>query len=496
MSYLKFAVFFNETPLYLQYTTETLICDIKNDICKKLNININRTELFCNVHGKLDLDELLECPISIFELDMQSQNFIYVLNYDKAQNFINLICTRNIIGCMPIQQIGKKLKLNSSYICTACLKNCRKAEQYAENSLSSETPFICKCALLNDGKCKYKNIPIIANTISESNKFKLIKAIYDNRAINHRQIYIDKKRNENMKHYNRKFDFDREIENGLNFIHNYNNKELIAKILKIIPKRQENSSDETYVKQLLKWFKEDYFTWCNAPKCFCCNKTGENMEGIGMSAPYEEELKYKAYRVEVYNCKHCQIQTRFPRYNDCIKLLDTRTGRCGEWANTFGSILNAVGFKVRFINNGEDHVWNEYYNVNEKRWIHLDPCENAYDTPLVYEQGWKRVMTYILAFSVYGIADVTPRYIKDWRDCQMRRNPQTELQLKNCMEPFNMSIYECLDDIQKKEFDDIKKLEDDELNQRKNICAKIGENDLICRQSGSEEWRRQRGEIK
>ena len=51
----------------------------------------------------------------------------------------------------------------------------------------------------------------------------------------------------------------------------------------------------------------------------------------------------------------------------------------------------------------------------------MDSCETAWDTPLVYEQGWGRNMTYILAYSVHGVYDVTKRYVKDWEVVEKRR---------------------------------------------------------------------------
>lgn len=43
-----------------------------------------------------------------------------------------------------------------------------------------------------------------------------------------------------------------------------------------------------------------------------------------MSAPSVEEVAFKASRVEVYQCTECSTLTRFPRYNDPSKLLETR----------------------------------------------------------------------------------------------------------------------------------------------------------------------------
>ena len=54
---------------------------------------------------------------------------------------------------------------------------------------------------------------------------------------------------------------------------------------------------------------------------------------IGMSPATEEEKRYTARDVELWRCTKCERHERFPRYNDPIKLLSTRRGRCGEFAN-------------------------------------------------------------------------------------------------------------------------------------------------------------------
>ena len=89
-------------------------------------------------------------------------------------------------------------------------------------------------------------------------------------------------------------------------------------------------------------------------------------------------------------CATCLSEFRFPRFNAPSKLLETRTGRCGEAANLFSCLCRALAFPTRYIYDTTDHVWTEVYSESEQRWLHCDACENLCDSPLVYEKGWKK----------------------------------------------------------------------------------------------------------
>nr|XP_027188488.1 peptide-N(4)-(N-acetyl-beta-glucosaminyl)asparagine amidase isoform X2 [Cicer arietinum] len=248
--------------------------------------------------------------------------------------------------------------------------------------------------------------------------------------------------------------------------------------------------DHAFLLQLLFWFKQS-FRWVNSPSCRDC---GNETVGQGMTAPLPSETLYGASRVELYRCTVCSRLTRFPRYNDPKKLVETREGRCGEWANCFTLYCRAFGYESRLIVDFTDHVWTECFSQFLGRWMHLDPCEAIYDKPLLYERGWNKKLNYAIAIAKDGAYDVTKRYTRKWHEVLSRRTMLTEPSLSSvltnitneCRRGFASQL---LSTIEARDTEENQQLE-------RNLHSEDDESVLLPgRRSGNEQWRKSRSEL-
>lgn len=263
--------------------------------------------------------------------------------------------------------------------------------------------------------------------------------------------------------------------------------EKLRKIQKLIIKGEINepepSLDDLILEELAAWFKNEFFTWINSAPCRVCKN--QNTQPMGTSS-------MDGVRIEKYFCgtNSCNATTEFPRYNDIQKLLVTRSGRCGEFANCFTFLCRCLKYDARYIYCTSDHVWTEVYNHTKKRWIHVDPSENVFDSPLMYEAGWKRNLEYVIAFSKDDIQDVTWRYSSN-HDALMRRR-------KMCPEN---EMNQVLMELRKKRQSDVSKARKKFLDLRTlaelaelMIQRQPTEDERRGRTSGNLKWRLERGE--
>ncbi|XP_057683548.1 peptide-N(4)-(N-acetyl-beta-glucosaminyl)asparagine amidase isoform X1 [Corythoichthys intestinalis] len=286
----------------------------------------------------------------------------------------------------------------------------------------------------------------------------------------------------------------------------YENPELQQKARTCIPYKQLSSAAEQKLKlakeavtacklgkedflvlELLRWFKNEFFSWVDCLPCSQCSGPTQN---TGSLSPTVNDLRWGATRVENHYCETCQLSTRFPRYNNPEKLLTTRKGRCGEWANCFTLCCRAVGLEARYIWDSTDHVWTEIYSVSQRRWLHCDSCENVCDKPLLYELGWGKELSYIMAFSRDQVVDVTWRYSCKHQEVMSRRTSVHETLLLHAIIGLNALRQRSLS-VERK----------GELNKRLLIelvefisPKKPKEGELGGRISGSLDWKIARGE--
>lgn len=156
--------------------------------------------------------------------------------------------------------------------------------------------------------------------------------------------------------------------------------------------REKLTETRALLDELLSWFKHEFFEWMDCPKCDKCDLLDTACENISSSASsassdsrreantrerYKEkkdrsekrcigatpptalERSLDCGRVELWSCLACgDGSLRFPRHNDVpTLLLETRGGRCGEFANAFTAVCNGAGLTARLALDFSDHVW-------------------------------------------------------------------------------------------------------------------------------------------
>eukprot|EP01112_Ceratiomyxa_fruticulosa_P018873 TRINITY_DN6100_c0_g1_i1.p1 TRINITY_DN6100_c0_g1~~TRINITY_DN6100_c0_g1_i1.p1 ORF type:complete len:779 (-),score=156.88 TRINITY_DN6100_c0_g1_i1:97-2433(-) len=440
--------------------------------------------------SKLDEITLIQNEQQISTQNTENNNSKDVVVFQEDIDAWQTTCTRVFLGSEVLQP-GFNVK--GKKCCYACGTTCHLPNEITP-ILELQNSFACQCSDISEclfsprvqsgfekatGKLKEMMSQSLAN--AHKTQVERIKAAQRNMSQD-----TDQKQKEMIAKLN----------SGYSQVLMYENPELQAKALSVIPLEvQSLPRGEKQIRDLLAWFKNDFFKWVNEPPCERCQSPTKM---VGMGVPDLEETMNMANRVENYQCTNCSSFTRFPRYNNPGRLLETRKGRCGEWANAFTLCCRALGYDSRWIHDHTDHVWTEVFWEEKNRWVHLDPCENQMDTPLVYEKGWGKHLSYIFAFSVDGITDVIHRYSRKWNEAvKARRTNVDEIWLSTMISNINIKISQNLSEQRRSLVLSRMKNEMEELDKFKNgiEIEALPENEMHGRTSGSEEWRQQRGEL-
>ena len=261
--------------------------------------------------------------------------------------------------------------------------------------------------------------------------------------------------------------------------------EKMRKIQKLIQRKVitdlEPPLEDLILEELAAWFKNDFFTWINNMPCRLCKND--------KTQPCGSTVSQEGVRIEKFKCS-CNNVSEFHRYNDIEKLLVTRSGRCGEFANCFTFLCRCLGYDARYVYSTSDHVWTEVYSHSKNRWIHVDPSENVFDSPLMYEHGWKRELNYVIAFSLDDVQDVSWRYSNQHQGILKRRQLCNEKELiQTIMELRKKRQVNC--SVARKKFLNLRTLR--ELAELL-IIREPTDNERKGRSSGSLDWRLERGE--
>jgi peptide-N4-(N-acetyl-beta-glucosaminyl)asparagine amidase len=119
----------------------------------------------------------------------------------------------------------------------------------------------------------------------------------------------------------------------------------------------------------------------------------------------------------------------------------------------------------------------------------MDSCENARDENLLYDVGWGKKQSYILAFSMEGAQDVSRAYIKDFDAALSRRTRMSEEDLQAALDEVTRNRRKALSP------ERLAGLAREDEAQRRFLIGLKGEDvDLPGRTTGTAEWIAARGE--
>jgi hypothetical protein len=177
-----------------------------------------------------------------------------------------------------------------------------------------------------------------------------------------------------------------------------------------------NHPSREAAKEVLSLIKKN-FNFFHGDKCLVKSHNGQacgdSVLRLGASSCNEEESHHMCSYSELYQCPQCGASFRFPRYRSVPKLLETKLGRCGEFSDVALAVFNLLGYESKQVIDHTDHVWIEIGIPDEDgkvQFVHGDPSEGILDEPFLYQDNWKKQLTFVFSHTPTSTEDRTNIY--------------------------------------------------------------------------------------
>jgi len=162
------------------------------------------------------------------------------------------------------------------------------------------------------------------------------------------------------------------------------------------------------IPKIIQWFSSQLLRWNNDTSCHSCQ---EETRRLYPDRPTKNEYESGAVRVDRYVCLKCYACTRKPININIDYILKNKEGGNPQFCIVFAAILRLLGYGFRFVSNlSLDYCWLEIWDPINCIYIHVDPCQDAINAPLLYECGWGKGITWVCAVGEYECVDVTTKY--------------------------------------------------------------------------------------
>lgn len=137
----------------------------------------------------------------------------------------------------------------------------------------------------------------------------------------------------------------------------------------------------------------------------------------------------------------------------------------------------------------------QIWSPTSEKWIHVDPCDNIINKPLIYEKGWNKQLSYIIAYSKDEVQDVTWRYTQNQEAVMNRRTICSEQSLMKVISLLNTERQISFSKVRVEYINKRRLLELANMIYIPNSQDNDSNESYEGRTSGSLAWRLARGEV-